>query len=39
MLPWQMFDVVRCIVCIFTSSQIQMLNDSICQNQKVYKQG
>ena len=29
MLPWQPFDVVRCVFCIYTSSKIQLLNHSI----------
>ena len=29
MLPWQQFDVVRYIFCIYTSSKIQLLNHTI----------
>ena len=29
MLPWQQFDVVRCIFTIYTSSTIQLLNHTI----------
>ena len=26
MLPWEPFNVIRCIFCIYTSSKIQLLN-------------
>ena len=29
MLPWEMFDVVRCVFSIYTSSNIQLLNHTI----------